>query len=211
MTALGVQLNRTAGGYEEAVAASREAAHMEDWLDGNPDGPAADLFLDAYAAMAAEILEICPNPASIWVPSGNGTTAVGVARGLADGSGRPYGTTNTAVCVAGSAGNTAVTASVAAGEVVELDPHTLQHSEVNEPLLNWRSLHAAEALEAVRGTGGFANDATDSQLLDMRRLLRRLENIVATPAASSALVGLVNSCANARLDAQSPHVAILTA
>jgi len=211
MSALGAQVTRTPGGYEEAVAMSRQAAHITGALDANPDGPVAELFFDAYAEMTCEILALCPSPQSIWVPSGNGTTAAGVFRGLGVGQRRRDEEPYTAVCLSGSAGNTAVTASVAAGEVVELDPCSLLDTEANEPLVNWRSMHAAEALEAVRLTGGFANDATEIQLLSMQRLLERLEQVVASPAAASSLVGLVSSLGRSQLDPASPHVAILTA
>jgi threonine synthase len=205
MLALGAGVHDVPGTYEDAVEASCQFAHRMAWFDGNPVGGAGRRALRVYGALAAEILEACPRqPASVWISGGNGTAAAGIFAGCSRRGRSP------AICVVGSAGNTALTASIAAGRVVELDPRSLRETPANEPLVNWRSLHAAEALAAVVSSGGCSYEATDAELDQMHDLLLEEEGIAALPAAAGALAGLA-AMAHACLDRRALHVVVLTA
>jgi len=113
-----------------------------------------------------------------------------------------------AIGVVGSTGNTALTSSLAAGRVIELDRRQLRETPVNEPLVNWASLHVHEAMDAVLLTRGYSCEATDAELLSARTSL--LEDALgATAAGAAGLVGLRAFCH--RLDRAAAHVVILTA
>jgi threonine synthase len=203
LLALAVRVVAVDGSYEDAVDASRAFARTSGAFDASPGGPADPVTIDAYAALADEILRATPvPPASVWLPVGNGTAAAGLHLGFVR-RGR-----NPAICVAGSAGNTALTASVRAGRVVELDPEALRETPTCEPLVNCRSLHAAAALRAVTESGGCAHDATDAELLHAARLLAA-EGVAATPAGAAGVAGLVAS--KGRSDRAGPSVVVVTA
>lgn len=206
MEALGARVVRTPGAYEDAVDASAAFAQGRRFYDANPGGPGGHASMRAYEAIAEEVFAALGGfPESVWVPVGNGTTLAGVARGflrLAAATGR----TAPRMCGAGSAGNTAAVRSILAGRVVELEAAGLRESAANEPLLNWRSAHAAEALAAVRATCGTAFEAADAQLEDLARALAELDGIWALPAACATLAGLAASP-----DRAGTHVVVLTA
>jgi threonine synthase len=204
MAALGAQVVPVPGAYEDAVEASRRFAEAEGAFEASPGGPSNAAAIGAYATMAEDVLGADEATASVWLPVGNGTVVAGLRAGLARRDGPP------ALCVVGSAGNTALTAGVAAGRVVELDPEALHETPVNEPLVNWRSLHAEEALAAVTETRGFGHDATDDELVAAQRLLARLEGVPATAAAAAGVAGLA-ALGRERLDPAARHVAVVTA
>jgi threonine synthase len=197
---------RALGGYEEAVITSGAHAARAGLFDANPCGPGGVVSLAAYRRIATEIREVLDGwPDSIWVSVGNGTTLAGIGQGvLQDGTGRlPR------VCGAGSLGNTAAIRSILVGTVVELDPGSLRESPTNEPLLNWRSLHAAEALAVVLATGGIGHECADRDLESMARRLLEAEGVVAIPAACAALVGLEHALMTGALR-PGLHVVVLT-
>jgi threonine synthase len=200
---LGARVVPVRGAYEDAVEASVRFAEVSGAFEASPVGPAASVAIEAYAELGGEILRAAPaESASVWLPVGNGTAAVGLHLGFAREGATP------AICVVGSAGNTAVTASVAAGRVVELDPGALTETPVNEPLVNWRSLHAAGALAAVTASGGCSYEATDAELLQAQYRLRAREGVQTTPAGGAGLAGL--AAANGHLDHARAHVMVVT-
>jgi len=206
----GARVVRTPGGYEDAVAESVAFAAAERFYDANPTGDGGGAALAAYEAIAEEVVAALGGfPDSVWVPVGNGTTLAGVGRGflrLAAATGRAA----PRLCGAGSAGNTAAVRSLAAGRVVELAPDALCETPVNEPLLNWRSAHAAEALAVVQATGGCAHESSDAELVAHARALADLDGVSARPAACAALAGLAARLASGDL-APGIHVVVLTA
>jgi threonine synthase len=208
LTALGARVERTEGGYEEAVMASAEYARASGAYDANPGGPAGTLAMRAYGAIARELADELPEPPdSVWVSVGNGTTIAGIGRGVLECA--AGGRRLPRVCGAGSLGNTAAIATILAGSSVEIPRERIRASEVNEPLLNWRSLHALEALDAVRRTGGLAEEAADDELVSASGELAAAEGLEALPAACAALVGLRRALARGDL-APARHVVVLT-
>lgn len=202
--ASGTGVTRTPGGYEEAVEASQEMAAREGWFDANPPGRGGEAAIAAYGAIVRELLDQLPGPpASIWIPNGNGTTLTGICRRLLSEGVFPR------IGACGSAGNTALTASLAADRVVELDPGSLRETPENEPLLNWRSYHARQALEVFRRLGGWVHDATDPELVLCSDLVLGTEGIRTTPASAAALAGLRAHREN-MVDPSGFHVVLLT-
>jgi threonine dehydratase len=203
MAALGAEIIRWGNCYEDAVEASQQFARATRAFDANPVGLAGQIAIREYGAIVNELAAQCPiRLGSIWLPVGNGTCTAGVHRMLRKRR------LDTAICVVGSIGNTALTASLAVGHVVELDRKHLKQTPLNEPLLNWASLHVHEAMEAVLQTGGHSCDATDAELLLARAILLE-DGVHATAAGAAGLVGL--AAFSHRLDHAAAHVVILTA
>ncbi|MFG1610296.1 pyridoxal-phosphate dependent enzyme [Actinoplanes sp. NPDC049265] len=203
ITGLGARVRAGGDSYEAAVEASRDFARASRLFDANPVGRAGRIAIRGYGAIVDELVEQCPAAlGSIWVPVGNGTCAAGIhARCVRRGQ-------TVRIGVVGSAGNTAVTASLAAGRLIELDAARLRDTEVNEPLVNWRSLHAREAMDAVGRSGGYFCEATDEQLVRAGDELSRETMIRTSPAGAAGLVGL-RAFAD-RLDPARAHVVLLT-
>jgi threonine synthase len=204
MKSLGADVIAVGDSYEAAVEASRRFAREHQLFDANPVGRGGRIAISEYGAIVDELAAQCPAPlGSIWLPVGNGTCAAGVfarlqRRQLA-----------VSIGVVGSAGNTALTASLAAGRLIELDATRLRETEVNEPLVNWCSLHACEAMDAVVRSGGYFYDATDEELVASSDSLLRSASVRASPAGAAGLVGL--RAFSVQLDPEAAHIVILTA
>lgn len=204
MAGLGAQVFAVGSCYEDAVAASQAHALEHGLFDANPVGESGEIAIREYGAIVDELVAQCATRlGSIWIPVGNGTCAAGIHHGLQRRG------LDAKVCIVGSAGNTALTASVAAGRVVELDPAALRETTVNEPLVNWRSLHGPEAMVAVQRSDGRALDATDDELVAASLFLLEEEELRATPTGAAGLVGLQAFAAS--LDPAAAHVVIVTA
>jgi len=187
--------------YEDAVAASQDFARSNGAFDANPIGEAGEIAVRAYGDIVDELAVQSPlRIGSIWIPVGNGTCAAGVYHRL-----RELGM-DTAVCSVGRRGNTAVTASLLAGRVIEIDRNSLRETWVNEPLVNWRSLHVVEGMEAVQRTRGHFCEAEDEQLLAAHAEVEQGPR--ASPAGAAGLVGLKHFADS--LNHDHAHVVVLT-
>jgi threonine synthase len=204
MRDLGAEVMVTGDSYEAAVEASREFAHERQLFDANPVGRGGEIAISEYGQIVDELMAQCPAPlGSIWLPVGNGTCVAGLFARL------QHRELAVSIGVVGSAGNTALTASLTAGRLVELDAAGLRETEVNEPLVNWRSLHAREAMEAVSLSGGHFCDATDEDLVVASQTLWRGAGIRASAAGAAGLVGL--RLFSKHLAPDAAHLVILTA
>lgn len=209
----GARIVRVPGDYEDAVAASREAAKQHGWYDANPgsEGHWA-LARRGYGRIAQEIVDALGRmPDAVSVAVGNGTTLAGVADGFRDaararGEGRPP----RMVGASTRRGNPIVRSFQAGRRLCEdLEPEDISETEINEPLVNWRSFDGQRALDAIVASGGFAVDASDAELRRITQLTRNLEGISVLTASTAALVGLARGAKDRRL-AEGVHVAILT-
>jgi len=73
----------------------------------------------------------------------------------------------------------------------DLPPDSIRETEINEPLVNWRSIDGDVALAAIRSSNGWADDASDRQMLACARLLREREGLHVLPASTAGLVALI--------------------
>jgi threonine synthase len=190
------------GGYEDAVEGSQRFADTSGFFDANPPGRGGRIALRAYEQIAIEILDkLSETPLTVWVPVGNGTTIAGVYRGFVRRNRNPR------MGAVGSLGNTAATASIARRAVIELPPSSLRRTTINEPLVNWRSYHAAEALHTILSSDGLVFEATDQELDQATKRLRNSEHVTASAAA--ALAGL-QSLSEGEISPGGSHVLIIT-
>lgn len=212
MEALGAAIERVEGDYEAAVDASKERALRDDLYDANPGGVNTPVQLKAYGEIAYEIYDdLRDAPAAVAVPVSNGTTLAGVYRGFVSLYRRGK-TSRIPRMVAGSSWNkNPIVRSFRKGlpRCEDLDPKAIHETEVNEPLINWRSLDGDEALEAVRASGGWAAGATDKAMLSMARRLRERESLAALPASTAGLIAFIDRHAAEPLPGDR-YVAVLT-
>jgi threonine synthase len=195
MEALGAAIERVPGDYEAAVEASQERARRDELYDANPGGVNTPVQLKAYGEIAYEIYDdLRDAPAALAVPVSNGTTLAGIYRGFVSLYRRGK-TSRVPKMVAGSSWNkNPIVRSFRRGfpRCEDLDRNAIRETEVNEPLINWRSLDGDEALFAVRDSGGWAAGASDRAMRTMARRLREREGLAALPAATAGLIALLD-------------------
>ncbi|HKQ62981.1 MAG TPA: pyridoxal-phosphate dependent enzyme [Candidatus Polarisedimenticolaceae bacterium] len=212
MTALGAEIERVPGDYEQAVAASQERAIREEIYDANPGGTNTVPQLRAYGEIAREIYdELGDAPAAVAVPVSNGTTLAGIYRGFVSLYRRGK-TSRLPKLLAGSAHRkNPIIEAFRKGltHCEDLDPKQIRETPVNEPLINWHSSDGDLALTAIRLTAGWAGDASDDDMSGFARLIREKEGLNVLPASTVSLFVLAERHRQAALPGDR-YVVVLT-
>jgi len=208
---LGAAVRKVAGDYEAAVAASRAAAGGS-MFDANPGGANTLPSLEAYGAIAQEIVEALGDaPASIAVPVSNGTTLAGIYAGFVCLKEAGRSSRVPRMIAASSYRKNPIVKSLKQGSLFCLDlaPGEVRETSVNEPLINWHSFDGEEALHALYGSGGFAEYASDQDMVQYARLIQQAEGLNVLPASTAALVALGKVWRAGALT-EDDHVVVLT-
>ncbi len=209
---LGATVVRSPGGYEEAVAASRASAGRQGHYDANPGGANTALQLQAYGEIADEIYdELRDAPAVVAVPVSNGTTLAGIYKGFVRLHRRGKTSRVPRIVGGSSSRKNPIVRSFQLGlsHCEDLDPAKVHETPINEPLINWHSYDGEHALEAIRASGGWADDASDRTMLRQARQLLLKEGLNALPASCVGLAVLLAGHAREPLPADR-YVAVLT-
>jgi len=166
----------------------------------------------AYGEIANEIYdELRDAPAAIAVSVSNGTTLAGIHRGFATLYRRGKTSRIPRIIAGSSHGKNPIVHSFLKGydECRDLDPAAVKETEVNEPLINWHSFDGDWALEAVRTSGGFAENASDKEMLKQARVLRDREGLSVLPASTAGLAVMLQQHARSPFPGDR-YVAVLT-
>ena len=195
MTSMGANVTRVDGDYEQAVETASSDAKKNENYDANPGGDNVMLQFKAYGEIAYEIYdELRDAPKIIAVPVSNGTTLAGIHKGFVSLYRRGK-TSRIPRFIAGSSfkKNPIVQAVKLNKETCEdLIPDRIKESKINEPLINWHSIDGDFALQAIKSSDGWAEDATDKEMLSYSKMIRDREGISVIPASTAGLVALVN-------------------
>ena len=212
MAELGAEVIRVDGDYETAVAQSREAAKRNGLFDANPGGEHGHVSVEAYGAVAHEIVEVLGDaPCSVAVPVSNGTTLAGIFTGFR----RLYEAGKVSrvprMIAASSYRKNPIVKSFREGTVscLDLQPAEIHETTVNEPLINWHSFDGDLALRSLRASRGGAEYASDQDMLQCARLLLHTEGLSVLPASTSALIALAKVWSGNGLS-EDDHVVVLT-
>ncbi|GJM44374.1 MAG: threonine synthase [Gemmatimonadota bacterium] len=192
---LGAEVVRVPGDYENAVVASKERATRDEVYDANAGGANTILQLRAYGEIAYEIYdELRDAPAAVAVPVSNGTTLAGIHHGFVSLYRRGK-TSRIPRMIAGSTfrKNPIVHSFVTgSAKCLDLNPDRVHESPINEPLVNWHSSDGQTALDAVRGSNGWASYASDRAMRQCARDLREREGLSGLPASMAGLIALTD-------------------
>ncbi len=194
MQALGAEIIRVSGDYEEAVVVSRARAEKDDIYDANPGGANTLIQLRAYGEIAYEIYdELRDAPAAVAVPASNGTTIAGIHHGFVSLYRRGKTSRVPRFICGSSFGKNPIIQAWRKGlpACKDLAPEKIKETAVNEPLINWHSIDGDLALYAIRQTGGWAADASDRAMLHHAKLLREKEGLQVLPASTAGLLVLL--------------------
>ena len=194
MVKFGAEIIKVPGDYENAVKISQENAEKLDIYDANPGGANTTLQLKAYGEIAYEIYdELRDAPKVIAVPVSNGTTLAGIHKGF-QSLYRRGKTSRMPLFVAGSSfrKNPIVQAFLKNLPTCDdLPPKQIKETSINEPLINWHSIDGDLALDAIRTTNGWANDASDKSMTYYSRFIREKEGLSIQPASTAGLIALL--------------------
>jgi threonine synthase len=195
MRGYGAEIVVAPGDYEAAVEASRKRAADQEFYDANPGGANIPIQMRAYGEIAYEIYdELRDAPAAVAVPVSNGTTLAGIAKGF-QSLHRRGKTSRIPRFIAGSSyrKNPIVESFVKNyDDCRDLDPARIRETPVNEPLINWHSIDGDVALDAVRGTGGWAAYASDRAMSRYARAMSSSEGLSVLPASTAGLIALLD-------------------
>jgi threonine synthase len=208
----GATIVRIPGDYEAAVARSQEEAARRDLYDANPGSTNTQLQLQAYGEVAFEIYDdLRDAPAAVAVPVSNGTTLAGVHKGFVRLHRRGRTSRLPRMVAGSSSGKNPIVRSFLKGldHCEDLDPARVRETRINEPLINWHSFDGEVALEAIRDSAGWADNASDREMLRYARLLLDTEGLNALPASCAALAVLLERHAREPLRADR-YVVVLT-
>lgn len=212
MIDLKAEIVRIPGDYEKAVEKSSADAQKHEFYDANPGADNVLTQMRAYGQIAYEIYdELRDAPMAVTVPVSNGTTLAGIYRGFLSLYRRGK-TSRMPRIAAGSSfrKNPIVQAFLHNTPSCEdLNPIKIHETSINEPLINWHSIDGDHALEAIRGTGGWASDASDRAMRTYARLIREKEGLQVLPASTAGLIALMNKHAAEALPADR-YVVVLT-
>ena len=209
---LGATVLRAGADYEEAVVAASALAATHEHYDANPGGENELLQVRAYKDIASEIYdELRDAPAAVAVPASNGTTLVGVHRGFVSLERRGRSSRVPAVVCGSASRKNPIVRAFRKGldRCEDLAQAAIRETTVNEPLINWHAIDGQAALDAIRGSQGFAADISDKRMKELARILRDEQGLSVQPAATAGLAALL------ALHEQSPlkpdrYVAVLT-
>lgn len=206
----GAEVVPVAGGYEDAVATSKEVAQRQGIANGNVDGPYGDAVLAALAGIAAEILDGLPAPpAAVWLPTGNGTTVAALGTGLAAARPAVPGDDPPRLVAVTSRGNNSILASWPGRTHAALDAGAVATTPVRDPLVNWSALHGQQALDILHAHGGRIVGVNDDQLLTAGRILAG-HGVSASPSGAAGLAGLLSARADEPGVTGAVHVVVVT-
>ena len=191
MENFGAKVHFVDGYYEDAVAYSSQQAIENHWFDANPGvNEVPELSLAAYGEISCEIYrDLRRVPNYVFCPVGNGTTLAGIYAGFKKLylSGKTM-TVPKMVATSTRRGNPVIKSfKENKRTIVDLKPEEVKESKVNEPLTNWHAFDGQLALDAIYESGGFAEYASDTKMMEFSKLIRSEEGLSVLPAAASTL------------------------
>ena len=194
MEALGSEIIRLPGNYEDVVMQSSELALENDWYDANPGGSNTPLQISAYSQIANEIYEdLGDAPNYCAVPVSNGTLFAGIYRGFVSLYKRGKTSRIPKMIAASSSRKNPIVQSFILGldYCRDLKPDAIKETKYNEPLINWHSFDGEEALYALKESQGEAFNISDRKMREMTSLLAKKEGFTILPAATAGLIALL--------------------
>ncbi len=190
----GAELILVPGKYEDSVEMSKKDAKENNWFDANA-GAYPDLGLLAYSRISIELFESMGEiPDAVSVPVGNGTTLAGVYKGFFALRESNRTKKLPRIIAASTDGGNPVIESFIMGqkEITDFPVERIKETEINEPLVNYRSYDGGLAFKAVLDSGGTAEYVTDEELSEYHTLLKKYERIDAIPAATASIAAIAH-------------------
>ena len=199
------------GKYEDAVRMSVKEASKNSWYDANPGSVNSHVNIEAYSTLAEEILiQLGGVPEFIAVPVGNGTLLAGIYFGFKKLLYvRRIERIPRFIATSTRGGNQIVYSwKKGSRHLLPLSEDSIVETDVNEPLVAYRSLDGENALKAIFESDGFAFEFDDEELIKTAEFIRIFEGLPTLPASASSLLALIELNRQGILEGKS--IAVLT-
>jgi len=183
------ELVRTDGFVEDSIAMSIAASKDEGLYDANPGSVNAELDRLGYSGIAEEIVnQLGRLPECVTVPTGNGTTLVGIYWGFKDMvSRRLIDSVPRVIAVAPSGTNPIIESYLRRTSYADIDSSNVVITEANEPLAGYHSVDGVEALAAVRASKGIAISVEEAEMAHAREVVLKRTGLNVLPCSAAAV------------------------
>ncbi len=176
--------------YEEMVEYIRDLSNKNNWYDASPGSKNKKIDIEGYSEIAYEIYnQLSYIPDYISIPVGNGTTLYGIYRGFYDLY-KNNRTDKIPEFIASSTvnGNPIIDSFLNDYKKIhEINPENIMETEINEPLVSYRSYDGQNALNVLYKTGGKAVYVTDDEMYELSRDFKKYDDLSVLPASTAAV------------------------
>lgn len=203
----GARLIQVEGNYDHVNRLCAEIAQRFPWGIVNVNLRA--YYAEGSKTVGYEIAEQLGGqlPAAIVCPMAGGALIGKIAKAFAELRQLGWARGDTAICGAQASGCSPISSAVKAGrdEIEPQRPQTIARS-----LAIGNPADGFYAARLIRQSGGWAEDATDAEIVAAMRLLAETEGIFAETAGGVTVACAAKLLAQRRLDRQRPLVLVLT-
>lgn len=176
--------------YEDLVEYMKDKATDENWYDCSPGSANSTVDILGYEAIASEIVaNLGHAPTYVATPVGNGTTLAGIYSGFK----KMYrsGAINSIprlIASSTSLGNPIIYSWKHRYKKIQvIEPSSIVETEINEPLVSFRSMDGQKALNAIYDSKGVAIGVNDEDMKRFAKIISNQQSIDVLPASASSV------------------------
>ncbi|MEM0140368.1 MAG: pyridoxal-phosphate dependent enzyme [Ferroplasma sp.] len=189
--------------YEDMVEHMRDMSMKNRWYDASPGSSNSAIDIEGYSDIGIEICnQLGFAPEFVSVPVGNGTTLYGIYRGFYKlFKKKKIGRMPHFIATSTEFGNPIIYSFIHGfRNIVELNKTDIIETEINEPLISYRSYDGQHALNVLHRTEGKAIYVSDGEMKNISEQFMRDDGLSVLPASASAVAGALkfakgHSCA----------------
>lgn len=175
--------------YEEMVEYMRDLSDKNNWYDASPGSKNNEIDINGYSQIAYEIYsQLSYIPDYVSVPVGNGTTLYGIYKGFYNLYKNNKVNKIPEFIAASTLNGNPVIYSFLNGyrKLHDLNPENISETEINEPLISYKSFDGQNALNVLYKTNGKAVYVTDDEMYSLSEGFKKYDNLPVLPASASA-------------------------
>ncbi len=175
--------------YEEMVEYIRSLSIKNNWYDASPGSENKELDIEGYSEISYEIYkQLNYVPDYVSVPVGNGTTLYGIYKGFYNlYKSNKINKIPKFIAASTINGNPVIDSFLNSYKKIhDINPENIMETEINEPLVSYRSYDGQNALNVLYKTDGKAVYVTDNEMLNLSLNFEKYDNLSVLPASASA-------------------------
>ncbi len=176
--------------YEDLVEYMKDKSKDENWYDCSPGSVNSTVDILGYESIATEIVQNLGHaPSYVAAPVGNGTTLAGIYSGFK----KLYrsGVINSLprlIASSTSLGNPIIYSWKHGYKKIQvLEPSTIVETQINEPLVSFRSMDGQKALNSIYDSKGVAIGVNDEDMKKFSKIIDSQQSIEVLPASASSM------------------------